>query len=131
VLWVRRHPLPGAGAVAWTSPGTTVAQVDATTGGTSFRVTGVPATGGTVVLSLLAWPGYSTDVGTLADPVDGYLVTVDVPPGSSDEVVHVDFRPPGWHLELGAWALALLAGAGWSLEFARRRRARAAPHRPT
>jgi hypothetical protein len=122
VLWVRRHPLPGAGAVAWTSPGTSVSEVDAGTGGTSFRVTGVPAAGGTVVLSLLAWPGYTTDVGSLGAPVDGYLVTVDLPPGSNGRVVHVDFHPPGWPVELAAWALALVAGAGWSLVAAVRRR---------
>jgi hypothetical protein len=125
VLWVRRHPLPGAGAVAWTSPGTSVSQVDAGTSGTSFRVTAVPSSGGTVVLSLLDWPGYATDVGSLADPVDGYLVTVDLPPGSAGEVVHVDFHPPGWHVELGAWALALAAGAGWSAVSAVRRLSRA------
>ena len=37
---------------------------------TSFQVDRVPAAGGTVVLSLLDWPGYSTDTGDLADPVD-------------------------------------------------------------
>jgi hypothetical protein len=85
----------------------------------------VPAKGGTVVLSLLDWPGYSTDVGSLAPPVDGYLVTVDLPPGSNGRVVHVDFHPPGWHLELGAWALALCGGAGWSaVDAVRRRRLR-------
>ena len=75
-----------------------------------------------MVLSLLDWPGYSTDVGSLADPVDGYLVTVHLPPGSNGRVVHVDFHPPGWHLELGAWVLALVAGAGWSVVSAVRRR---------
>jgi hypothetical protein len=64
-------------------------------------------------------------VGSLADPVDGYLVTVDLPPGSSGRLVHVDFQPPGWHVELGAWALALLAGAGWSVASAAERRRRA------
>jgi hypothetical protein len=125
VLWVRRHPVPGAGAVAWSSPGTSVAQVHASSGGTSFRVTGLPGSGGTVVLSLLDWPGYSTDVGTLAAPVDGYLVTVHLPPGSNGRVVHVDFHPPAWRLELGAWVLALVAGAGWSAVAAARRRRRA------
>jgi hypothetical protein len=125
VLWVRRHPLPGAGAVAWTSPGTSVSEVEVATGGTSFRVTGVPASGGTVVLSLLDWPGYTTDVGSLGAPLDGYLVTVHLPAGSNGQVVHVDFHPPGWHLELGAWALALVAGAGWSVACAVRRRRRA------
>jgi hypothetical protein len=125
VLWVRRHPVPGAGDVAWSSPGTAVTQVHASTGGTSFRVAAVPASGGTVVLSLLDWPGYATDVGRLADPVDGYLVTVDLPAGSRGRVVHVDFHPPGWHLELGAWALALVAGTSWSVVAAVRRRRRA------
>jgi hypothetical protein len=125
VLWVRRSPLLGAGEVAWSSPGTAVTNVDASSGGTSFRVTTVPAGGGTVVLSLLDWPGYATDVGSLAAPVDGYLVTVHLPAGSTGRVVHVDFHPPGWHLELGAWVLALLAGAGWSggAAAARRRQA--------
>jgi hypothetical protein len=125
VLWVRRHPVPGAGDVAWSSRGTAVTHVHASSGGTSFRVSAVPAAGGTVVLKLLDWPGYSTDVGSLVEPVDGYLVTVRLPAGSTGRVVHVDFHPPGWHLELAAWALALLGGAGWSAvaEVRRRRRA--------
>jgi hypothetical protein len=122
VLWVRRQALPGAGAVAWSSPGTQVTDVEVADSGTSFKVTGVPATGGTVVLSLLDWPGYRTDVGSLSDPVDGYLVTVHLPPGSTGDVVHVDFRPPGWPLELGAWAFALVVGAAWSILTALRRR---------
>jgi hypothetical protein len=93
--------------------------------GTSFRVDAVPAQGGTVVLSLLAWPGYATSVGSLADPVDGYLVAVKLPASASGQVVHVGFHPPGWALEVGAWALALVAGAAWSVAFAVRRRRRA------
>ena len=87
--------------------------------GTSFRVDAVPADGGTVVLSLLDWPGYATDVGSLADPVDGYLVTVRLPASAQGETVHVGFHPPGWTLEVAAWALAL----------ADRRRLVAAPRR--
>jgi hypothetical protein len=77
------------------------------------------------VLSLLAWPGYATSVGSLADPVDGYLVTVDLPASARGQVVHVGFHPPGWPLEVGAWALALVAGAAWSVTFAFRGRRRA------
>ena len=124
-LWVRRHPLPGAGAVAWSSPGTAVSDVHITNGGTSFHVDSVPAAGGTVVLSLLDWPGYATDVGTMSDPVDGYLVTLHLPGSTPGTTVHVTYHPPGWNLELAAWALALAAGAGWSLaEAVRRRRTR-------
>jgi hypothetical protein len=98
--------------------------VDSQNNGTSFRVDAVPADGGTVVLSLLDWPGYATDVGNLAPPVDGYLVTVHLPASAPGETVHVDFHPPGWTAEIAAWALALAGGAGWSLLQAVRRRTR-------
>jgi hypothetical protein len=124
-LWVRTHPVQGAGAVAWASPGTQVSDVRITVSDTSFRVDAVPAGGGTVVLSLIDWPGYATSVGTLADPLDGYLVTVHLPASAQGETVHVGFQPPGWSLEVAAWAVALSVGAGWSLLYAvRRRRAR-------
>jgi len=122
VLWTRRTPIAGAGSVAWTSPGTHVSAVDVDTAGTSFRVDAVPAAGGTVVLRLLDWPGYSTSVGSLADSVDGYLVTVRLPASAAGETVRVGFHPPGWYAELAAWAVALLAGAGWSVAHALRRR---------
>ena len=78
-LWVRTHPLAGSGrgrVVVAGHPGVRRADHRPRT---SFRVDDVPADGGTVVLSLLDWPGYATDVGSLADPVDGYLVTVHLP----------------------------------------------------
>jgi hypothetical protein len=112
--------------VAWTSPGTTVSSVRSGADGTTFRLDAVPAEGGTVVLSLLDWPGYRTDVGSLADPVDGYLVTVHVPASAGGSTVHVDFHPPGWTIEVTAWVLALLCGGGWSLVAAVRRRRRTA-----
>jgi hypothetical protein len=126
VLWTRRTPIRGAGSVAWTSPGTSVSSVEAGSTGTSFRVDRVPASGGTVVLRLLDWPGYTTSQGSIVDPVDGYLLTVHVPASAAGSTVHVGFRPPGWTLELGAWLLALALGAGWSVAAAVRasRRAR-------
>ena len=51
-----------------------------------------------------------TDVGILADPVDGYLVTVQLPASARGETVDVDFRPPGWTAEIAAWVLALVGG---------------------
>jgi hypothetical protein len=114
--------------VAWTSPGTSVSAVTYSATGTSFRVDQVPADGGTVALRLLDWPGYSTSVGSLTDPVDGYLVTVHLPSSAAGSTVHVDFHPPGWFVEVGAWALALFAGAGWSVVAAVRvRRSRRSP----
>jgi hypothetical protein len=127
VLWTRRTPVPGAGGVVWTSPGTQVSGVVSGDNGSSFHVDAVPPSGGTAVLSLLDWPGYATDVGSLAHPVDGYLVTVHLPASAQGETVHVDYRPPGWIAELATWGLALVVGAGWSvLHAVRRRRRRAA-----
>src|SRR4029077_21252312 len=93
VLWTRRSPIPGAGNVAWASPGTSVSAVDAGATGTSVRVDSVPASGGKVVASLLDWPGYTTDVGSIADPVVGYLVTVLLPGSAQGSTVHVGFHP--------------------------------------
>ncbi|HEY3528566.1 MAG TPA: hypothetical protein VGK78_05405 [Nocardioides sp.] len=115
VLWTRRTPVPRAGHVAWTSPGTMVSSVQADATSTTFRVDRVPAGGGMVVLSLLDWPGYSTSAGSLGDPVDGYLVTVHLPASAQGESVEVAFDPPGWTAEVAAWVLALLGGALWSL----------------
>jgi hypothetical protein len=114
VLWTRRTPVPGAGHVVWTSRGTAVSAVAGGSTRTTFRVDRVPAGGGTVVLSLLDWPGYSTSVGTLADPVDGYLLTVRLPASAQGRTVGVVFQPPGSTAELAAWLLALLGGAIWS-----------------
>jgi hypothetical protein len=124
VLWTRRTPVPGAGHVVWTSPGTSVSDVRAGATSTTVRVDRVPADGGTIVLSLLDWPGYSTSLGSLADPVDGYLVTVHVPGSASGRTLDVAFHPPGWKVEVAAWALALVAGAAWSAGAAWRRRTR-------
>jgi hypothetical protein len=114
VTWTRSSPLPGAGGVAWTSPGTSVSDVQPDETTTTFRLDHVPAAGGTVVLSLLDWPGYSTSAGSVADPVDGYLLTLHVPASASGQTVDVAFHPPGWWAELGAWVLALVVGAAWS-----------------
>jgi hypothetical protein len=123
VTWVRTSPVPGAGHVAWSSPGTTVSRVRADERTTRFVVDRVPAGGGTVVLSLLDWPGYRTDVGTVSTSVDGYLLTLRLPAGAAGTPVTVRFSPPGWPLEVGAWWLAVVAGVGWSV-LAWRRRAR-------
>jgi hypothetical protein len=114
VTWVRRHPVPGAGHPVWTSTGTTVSDVSVDDRATRFVADAVPAGGGRVVLSALAWPGYRTDSGELGRPVDGYLVTVDLPAGAAGRTVTVEFYPPGWNVELACWWLAVVAGLAWS-----------------
>lgn len=122
VTWVRRDPVPGAGHPVWTSAGTTVSRASASDRATRFVVDAVPPGGGRVVLSALAWPGYRTDTGRLAAPVDGYLVSVDLPADAVGRTVTVKFFPPGWPVEVGSWWLAVIAGLGWSVLALRRSR---------
>lgn len=114
VTWVRDHPVPTAGGPVWSSPGTHVSVAGSTDRQVRFRVDHVPEGGGRVVLSRVAWPGYRSDVGEVGDPVDGYLVSVDVPANAAGRTLTVSFSPPGWALELSCWWLAVLAGLGWS-----------------
>lgn len=122
VTWVRDDPVPGAGRPVWTSRGTHVAGVTSDDREVSFRVRSVPARGGQVVLSRIAWPGYRTDTGSFADPVDDYLLTLDLPADAGGHVVHVRFAPPRWWLELSCWWLGVLGGLGWSATAALKRR---------
>jgi hypothetical protein len=122
VTWVRTKPVPGAGGVVWRSPGTAVTPVSQDDRTVRFRVDRLPAGGGRVVLSRLAWPGYRTDTGRLGARVDGYLLSVDLPPDAVGRVATVRFSPPGWPLELGSWLVAVLAGTTWCVVAAVRRR---------
>lgn len=123
VVWTRDRPTADVGSVTWTSPGTSVEVVEDTPLKTTFRVTGVPADGGRVALSRLAWPGYTVDGGALAAPVRGYLTSVDVPPGSMGSTITVSFAPPGWGLivasMIGSVVFTIVVAV-----FALRRRAR-------
>ena len=49
-------------------------------------------------------------------------MTVHVPASAQGRTVDVAFHPPGWTAEIAAWVLALVAGAGWSVVVAVRRR---------
>jgi len=139
VTWVRDSPVPTAGGVVWSSPGTLVQTISSTDRDVSFRVRAVPARGGKVVLSRLAWPGYDVEGGGahLGKPVDDMLLTVVVPPGTEGGVVHLHYSPPGWRLELLTWWLGVGLAVLWSLAYLvlRRRTAKGAragePHKRT
>jgi putative flippase GtrA len=45
----------------------------------------------------LAWPGYKTSLGRLLTPTQGFLLTLEVPPGKDKEVT-VEYEPPAWDL---------------------------------
>ena len=113
VTWVRTRPVPGAGSPVWASPGTQLSRVSVDDRQTRFRVDRVPAGGGRVVLGMLDWPGYRTDVGELAAPVDGYLVTARLPADAAGRTVTVRFSPPAWPFEVACWWLAVVGGLAW------------------
>jgi membrane protein implicated in regulation of membrane protease activity len=117
VMWVRERPLPAAGGVVWSSPGTRVETLAEDTRTVRLRVTAVSDQGGTVAFSRLAWPGYRVEGGgSLSDQlVDGYLTTLRLPASTEGKVVTLHYDPPGWPLELAAWTVSVVASIAWSL----------------
>jgi hypothetical protein len=127
VTWTRDEPVGPAGGVVWTSRGTSVTELERTARTVRLKVDDVPAAGGQAVFSRLNWPGYSVTGGTLAKPVNDFLVAVDVPASTEGGIVELSFSPPGWTTVRASWALALVLGLGWSvthLVLARSRRRR-------
>lgn len=120
---VRDEPAAGAGGVAWTSAGTSATVVHQDPMGTTFRIDSVPADGGRVALSLIPWPGYRVDGGTLTDaPVDDMLLGVDVSAADEGRTVTVSFWSPGWQIQLGSGILMVLLIGAWALLRRRGRR---------
>jgi hypothetical protein len=115
VMWTRDEPLGSVGAPVYASEGTEIELVSNSSTEVAFKVNGIPATGGVVTLGRLDWPGYSVDGATIADPLRGYLLTVNVGPDMDGKTVTVNFRPPGWNVEIACLAAALLLGSAWSL----------------
>lgn len=133
VTWARTGPIEPIGGPTWSTEGMVVHVEQQDANGVRMRVDGVPADGGRIVLSRLDWPGYRVQGAVHADPLRGYLLTVDVPPGADGQVVEITFRPPGWELEVATLvaamllsiALVVVSGIGWCR--ARRRSLSAAP----
>ncbi|WP_183086504.1 hypothetical protein [Mycetocola zhadangensis] len=121
--WTRIEPIPPAGGVVWTSEGTEVETIGISDTEINLRVVAVPSNGGTVAFSRLAWPGYFAENADLTrSPVDGFLLGVDVPGGRVGDTVTITFRPPGWHIEVAAFVLAVMGVAGWAVAVFLRRR---------
>lgn len=124
--WIveRTDPVHTAGGVAWAGSGT---RVEETRRGATDLVLRVDSVGEDprVVVSRLAWPGYSVQGGGahLIDSVRGYLLTVDLSGARPGDTVTISFRPPGWALELTSLLLALGALVLWPVadHLARRR----------
>ncbi|WP_144406423.1 YfhO family protein [Arthrobacter sp. SPG23] len=124
VMWTRNVPLGSVGAPVYASEGTEIEPVSNSSSQVTFKVDEVPASGGTVTLGRIAWPGYTADGATIVDPLRGYLLTVNVAPDMAGKTVTVSFQPPGWTLEIASLAAALLLGAAWSVVHALRGRRR-------
>ena len=113
-LWVRNTPVPSVGGIVWTSSGVTVHELSLSRSDTQvrFSVSAVPSSGGRVVLSRLAWPGYTVRGATEGSPLRGYLLQVDLAPSAVGTTVTVQFAPPAWTLSkvlvLGAPVATLL-----------------------
>ncbi|MCK5891274.1 hypothetical protein [Aeromicrobium sp.] len=126
--WIVRRDAPTqrAGSVLRTT-GAEVSVVRRSDSEIVLRVDDVDASGGQVVLSRLDWPGYRvTGPARLTDPDRGFLLTLDVAPGSTGREIVVRFRPPGWPLEIGSGLAAVVLALGWTAAAAiGRRRVRA------
>lgn len=129
-VWVfqRTAPVPTAGGVTYVSDGTSVEVTEQSETTVQFRVEQV-GSDPQVVLSRLAYPGYTVDGARQGEALRGYLLSVDLSGVQPGESVTVSFRPPGWTLELTSLLTALLLGIAWPIvRFARRRHRSADAH---
>lgn len=111
-LYVRDQPVAPAGGVTWTGEGTAVTTTARSATDVTFTVDAV-GEDGRVVLSRLPYPGYSVTGATLAEPLRGWLLTVDVSGARPGDTVTVQFRPPGYALSVVAFALSFAVAATW------------------
>lgn len=119
-LWVRNSAIPGAGGVI-SAGDATISDVRIEPETASFHVTHDGDTPTRIILSRLAWPGYTAAGATLVDPADGFLLAVEVPAGFDGDV-SVSFRPAGQTVGVIALTVAFLAAVGWTVVAALRRR---------
>lgn len=126
ITWVREAEAAEVGGPTWWTEGLEVDVVEQDVNGVRMSVGEVPAGGGQIVFSRLNWPGYRVTGGELGEPWRDYLVTVDVPENAAGTEVMVQFRPPGWELELAtligsllstAALMALAARSSWRRRF--------------
>jgi hypothetical protein len=115
VVWVRDHPMPTAGGVAWQTPGLGVVQTSRDDTSVHLKVGDVPAGGGEVVFSRIAWPGYQASNATVTDPVDDYLLTVHVSPKNANKDITIHYAPPHWAFLIRLLLAAIAIGLAWSL----------------
>ncbi len=118
------------GAIAHTK-NVTVAEASADGSTATARVTS--KSGGRIVFSRLAWPGYRITLNGTEIPhttVSGAFLTVDIPARTDHAALSLTWIPPGWEFGL-ATATAGLIGLGFlhRAHLRTRRRARISPSR--
>lgn len=124
-LWTRDGiPAPALGSVVYTDPGITSRTLVNNSDVVELSVTNTSDNEGRIILSRLAWPGYSANGARLDEPTQGFILTITVPPGVESHEVTVRFSPPGFLPSL-YFGLAFYAGVGLLVLLARRRRTNA------
>jgi hypothetical protein len=125
-LWSRIVPTGSSGGLVWTSAGTRLTETGRTATEVTLRVDEVSSGGGRAALARLPWPGYQVNGTTLAAPVDGFLLAVDVPERAAGSTLSIRFTPPGWGAGVALWCAGVGGMVLWAasdLVVARRRRA--------
>ena len=130
VLWVRNSPRLNTGNVVWQSSGVKLTTVSQDSGKAVLRVDALPASGGRAVLSRLNWPGYSIKGATLADPLRGYLVQLDLSGSSVGSEITVEFQPPGWTAVVASMVATLVLIVAWVVFDVSRRLRNRTPRNP-
>lgn len=125
LTWVlsREDAVDPAGGVAWTGDGTRVTETSRADTSITLRVDEV-GDDPSVVLSRLAWPGYTVSGAEMADSLRGYLLTLDLSDAAAGDVIVVSFHPPGWTLEITCLVIAVLGLVAWPIVHAVRQRRR-------
>ncbi|MDN4465682.1 hypothetical protein [Microbacterium aurantiacum] len=120
-LWTRDEPVGRAGGIVDITPGLVVTDVVTSKEEVSMKVESTPEAGGTITFSRLAWPGYHASGATIGEVADGFLLTVDVPAGTTGAVT-VRFVPAGLPAALGLLITALTGSVIWAAVAWRHRR---------
>jgi hypothetical protein len=108
-------PLLNTGQVVWASAGADLTVVSESSQEVVIRVNRLDHGAGNAVLSRLAWPGYTAEGASLATPLRGYLVGLDIPAGSEGKDIILRFGPPGWPAVVGSIIFAVVVTVAWSV----------------
>lgn len=124
-LWSRDVSKDASGGLVWESAGTKLTETGRTATEVTLRVDQVPSGGGRAALARLPWPGYEARGASIGSPVDGFLLSVDVPEEAAGRTVSVAFTPPGWAAGVALWSVGvggMILWTAFDLVAARRRR---------